>query len=191
VLVDSSHENQAQQAPPEIAKSPEFIKLQKAGATSLQILQIAEPIGVLRAFKMMDPAVASLQLPDQEKGSALAEIYRTGFIGAYARETAMTATYSGQPKKLGDMPLIVLSQKMDVMDVQKMFEAYPPAIRSRLTMEVMQRVADTSNENQDELAALSARGKRIVVEESGHFIQLDQPQVVIDAIREVFEQVAR
>jgi pimeloyl-ACP methyl ester carboxylesterase len=119
VLVDSSHENQNQQAPPEIAKSPEYIKLQKAGATSLQILQIAAPIGVLRAFKLMDPGVASLQLPDQEKGPALAEMYRTGFIGAYVRESDMMATYSSQPKKLGDMPLIVLSQKMDVMDVQK------------------------------------------------------------------------
>lgn len=191
VLVDSSHENQNQQAPPEIAKSPEYIKLQEAGATSLQVLQIAAPIGVLRTFKLMDPAVANLQLPDQEKGPALAEMYRTGFIGAYARETAMTAPYSGQPRKLGDIPLIVLSQKMDVMDVQKMFDAYPPAIRSLLTMEVMQQVADTYNEQQNELAALSTRGERIIVEDSGHFIQLDKPEVVIDAIREVFGQVPK
>jgi pimeloyl-ACP methyl ester carboxylesterase len=191
VLVDSSHENQSQQAPPEIAKSPEYIKLQKAGSTSLQILQIAEPIGLVRAFKMMDPGIASLQLPDKEKEPARAEMYRSGFIGAYVRETDMIATYSGQPKKLGDIPLIVLSQKMDVKDVQKMFEPYPPAIQSLLTMEVMQQVVDTYNGNQNELAALSTRGKYIVVEDSGHFIQLDKPDVVIDAIRDVFEQVAR
>ncbi len=190
VLVDSSHENQNQQAPPELAESPEYIKLQKAGAASLQILQVVAPIGVLRAFKLMDPGVASLQLPDQEKGPALAEMYRTSFIGAYVRESDMMATYSGQPKKLGDIPLIVLSQKMDLTDVQKMFEPYPPAIQSLLTTEVMQRVADTNNENHNELAALSTRGKRIIVEGSGHFIQLDKPQVVIDAIREVFGQVA-
>jgi pimeloyl-ACP methyl ester carboxylesterase len=191
VLVDSSHEKQNQQVPPEIAESPEWIKLQEGGATSLRILQIAAPIGVLRAFKLMDPAVANLQLPDQERGPALAEMYRTSFVGAYARESNMTATYSGQPRKLGDIPLIVLSQKMDLTDVQKMFESYPPAIRSLLTMEVMQRVADTNNENQNELAALSTRGKRIIVEGSGHFIQLDKPQVVIDAIREVFDQITK
>jgi len=191
VLVDSSHENQSQQTPPEIAESPEWIQLQEAGATSLRILPIAAPIGVLRAFKLMDPAVANLQLPDQEKVPALAEMYRTGFIGAYARESNMIATYSGQPRKLGDIPLIVLSQKMEVTDVQKMFEPYPPAIKSLLTTEVMQGVADTNNENQNELAALSTRGKRIIVEGSGHFIQLDKPQVVIDAIREVFGQIAR
>jgi pimeloyl-ACP methyl ester carboxylesterase len=55
----------------------------------------------------------------------------------------------------------------------------------------MQRVADTYNEQQNELAALSTRGKRIIVEETGHFIQLDAPKVVIDAIREVFDQIAR
>jgi pimeloyl-ACP methyl ester carboxylesterase len=34
-------------------------------------------------------------------------------------------------------------------------------------------------------------GKHIVVENSGHFIQAEQPQVVIDAIREVVEQVRK
>ncbi len=36
-----------------------------------------------------------------------------------------------------------------------------------------------------ELAALSSQGRRIVALGSGHGIQLDKPQVVIDAIREV------
>ena len=38
---------------------------------------------------------------------------------------------------------------------------------------------------QDELAALSPRGRVVVAEESGHSIQLDRPDVVIGAIREV------
>ena len=52
-------------------------------------------------------------------------------------------------------------------------------------------MVDSYNENQDELAALSIRGQRIAVEDSGHNIHLDQPQVVVDAVREVFEQVPR
>lgn len=40
-------------------------------------------------------------------------------------------------------------------------------------------------ELQSELAMLSPRGKLVVVEESGHFIQLDQPGSVVEAIREV------
>lgn len=39
---------------------------------------------------------------------------------------------------------------------------------------------------QEELAALSTRGRRVVARGSGHSVQLDEPGVVIDAIREVW-----
>lgn len=41
---------------------------------------------------------------------------------------------------------------------------------------------------QKELAALSPQGTQVVAENSGHAIQIDQPQIVIDAIREVVER---
>ncbi|MGI8405687.1 MAG: alpha/beta fold hydrolase, partial [Thermomicrobiales bacterium] len=41
----------------------------------------------------------------------------------------------------------------------------------------------------DRLAARSTRGQSTVVSGSGHFIQLDQPQAVIDAIKEVIRSV--
>ncbi len=41
---------------------------------------------------------------------------------------------------------------------------------------------------QDALAALSRRGRHIVASNSGHWIPLDQPQAVIDAIREVLAE---
>ena len=34
-------------------------------------------------------------------------------------------------------------------------------------------------------------GKHVAVENSGHFIQGEQPQMVIDAIRQVVEQVTK
>jgi len=184
VLVDSSHDAQNQQVPPELID--DFEKLKGMQSASYLFLRIAEPIGLLRSFKMAD--ASSSIFPEQQKEAALAEVYHAGFMGAYTRESEMTSAYYSQPRNLGDMPLIVLSQKMDA---QKLFEQYPPAIQSQLTMERWQQEADIYNEMQDELAALSTRGKRIVVEDSGHFIQLDQPQVVIDAIREVFEQAPR
>lgn len=45
----------------------------------------------------------------------------------------------------------------------------------------------TWDQRQAELARLSSRGTLVIVEESGHYIQLDQPQLVIDAILEVLE----
>ena len=44
---------------------------------------------------------------------------------------------------------------------------------------------------QEAVARLSLNGKIIVVPNSGHWIQLDQPQFVIDAIREVFQSARR
>ena len=37
----------------------------------------------------------------------------------------------------------------------------------------------------NQIAAMSTRGKRLTVENTGHYIQLEQPQVVVDSILEV------
>jgi pimeloyl-ACP methyl ester carboxylesterase len=42
-------------------------------------------------------------------------------------------------------------------------------------------------EMQKALAGLSSRSKHIIAEKSGHYIQRDQPELVIEAIRQVVE----
>ena len=37
------------------------------------------------------------------------------------------------------------------------------------------------------MAALSTRGKRVIAEGSGHYVQVEQPAVVVEAIPEVVE----
>ena len=51
--------------------------------------------------------------------------------------------------------------------------------------------AEVQTEMQSRLARLLRNSKHVVVEESGHFIQLDQPEVVIDTIRTVVESARR
>jgi len=193
VLVDSSHENQFQKSPPELE---EISKLQvEIGLTNLRIFRFAERFGLLRAFKLYDSAVASLHLAEKDEKSLLAGMYRTGYNLAIAREVEMTTAYFSQPGKLnslGDMPLIVLSAEKNVKamyDDLAMYAQYtdPP---SQLSMEVVQQLVNTLDQFQDELAALSTQGKRIDVKESGHNIHMEKPQVVVDAIREVYDQVA-
>jgi hypothetical protein len=41
---------------------------------------------------------------------------------------------------------------------------------------------------QDELARLSTRGTRTIAKNSSHYIQLDRPDLVIEAIRGVVDQ---
>ena len=50
-----------------------------------------------------------------------------------------------------------------------------------------QRVA--WDELQNELTALSDRGKRLIATQSGHVIQLDQPQLVIDAVADMVAEL--
>jgi len=40
---------------------------------------------------------------------------------------------------------------------------------------------------QAELAGLSSRGERVIAEESTHYIQFDQPELVIEAINHVLD----
>lgn len=81
---------------------------------------------------------------------------------------------------LGDIPLVVLAQGEFVV---------PDALG--LSVEDVQQAEAVWGEMQAELAALSSKGKRVVAERSGHYIQLDQPDFVIEAIREVVEAARR
>jgi pimeloyl-ACP methyl ester carboxylesterase len=74
---------------------------------------------------------------------------------------------------LGDIPLVVLSAQKWVL---------PPGFG--LSAEEM---AEIWAEMHAELASLSSRGKVVPAEESSHFIQCLQPDLVIDAILEVIE----
>ena len=188
VFVDSSHDDQTQRIPPEIADSPETAQARNKALATLRIYPIIERLGLIRAFKLYDPAIASLQFAENDKALLLAEMYRTGYIGAIGRELDMMNAYESQHrelKSLGDLPLIVLTRKVDAQD---MIEQIPPSLQS---MELAQQMADIVNGMQEELVALSTRGELIIVEDTGHNIQFDKPQAVIGAIREVFEQVAK
>ncbi|HLK54010.1 MAG TPA: alpha/beta hydrolase [Candidatus Angelobacter sp.] len=75
------------------------------------------------------------------------------------------------PQPLGDIPLIVLSRSRD---------EYPARFAEQLSAE--------HRAQQVELAALSRHARQMIVPESGHHIQLDQPRAVVDAIREAISE---
>jgi len=79
------------------------------------------------------------------------------------------------PYPLGNLPLVVLLQKLG-------YEP-PPGVDP----EEWKRVSDEKRRQKIEFTNLSHNSKLIVAENSGHHIQLDEPQVVIDAIRLVVE----
>jgi len=60
-----------------------------------------------------------------------------------------------------------------------------PTAMPGLTDAVNQANEQLWQQLQAELAGLSSQGRLVVAEGSGHYIQLDRPELVIDAIAEV------
>jgi pimeloyl-ACP methyl ester carboxylesterase len=75
-------------------------------------------------------------------------------------------------RPLGDIPIIVLTH-----------QAFPRGPAET------QAQRDAKNklwiDLHNQIAAMSTRGKRLSVENTGHYIQMEQPQVVVDSILEV------
>ena len=87
-------------------------------------------------------------------------------------DSVITRQVRAQALVLGPTPLIVLKSPGRV----------PPGERG-------ERLRADSTAAAERLAATSSRGKLIQVE-AGHYIQIDRPDAVIDAVREVLGDVA-
>ena len=61
----------------------------------------------------------------------------------------------------------------------------PPGMSDE-DFQVFNQVAE---ELQEDLASRSSNSRHIIAEKSGHFIQYEQPELVIDAIRDVVNAV--
>ena len=77
---------------------------------------------------------------------------------------------------LGDLPVVVLASGVFLREAPTRPEAGP-------------RLHEIWQDLQRDLADLSSNSVYSVVESSGHFIQRDQPEVVVDAIRRVLDSV--
>jgi len=92
-----------------------------------------------------------------------------GFDQLTSHEQVRTVT------SLGDLPVVVLASGTFLQLVPD------PRLASHMH--------NVWQELQRDLAQLSSNSKFVVVEDSGHFIQVDRPQVVTEAIKELVEQV--
>ncbi len=180
VLVDSSHEEQMLRTPKAILRLARRTDRWMTGILRLMQLLIAS--GTLALVPRLFP---------RQMSSMAAEEDRDAFWGVVAADPKNLATMqeeiavafdhfaairAAHITSLGDIPLIVLSHGKT---------QHMPGLPAEVNHEfeqVWQRM-------HIELAAQSSRGKRIVAEKSGHYIQLDQPELVIAAIREVVEAV--
>jgi pimeloyl-ACP methyl ester carboxylesterase len=172
LLVDSSHEQQANRLPPAEAETNE--------SAMLRIASLLAPFGLVRLSGIMDRRV------DESKASEEAKArLRVLYLLSHTLHTVIEESdafdddidSNTPPGPLGDLPLIVLSRGTP--------EQPTGPESSAEASESMKARWEVRNELQRELAALSTNGRQIIATESGHHIYADQPQLVLDSVREL------
>jgi pimeloyl-ACP methyl ester carboxylesterase len=168
VLVDSSHEEQFTRGPASMAA--EFRKgLEMDGP-----LAALAPLGLPRLL-------VGMQVREYVSSGALAD----EFVALTVRTPAMEASRSEAESvlrggdvpagaTLGDLPLVVLTAGRA--------ESWGLPAGDAAAMRKL-----WVDELQPELARLSTRGRRGIVDGSGHLIPIEKPQAVVEAVREVVE----
>jgi len=178
VLVDSAHEEEFLRAPEAVKRlQPKSVKMMNG---ILGLMQMATTAGVFALVPQLYPRQILNMVPEEARkmyqgitsADAKCVVAIREEYGAY--EDHFAAVRAAHITSLGDIPLIVLSHGKT-----QQIPGLPAAV-SREFEQIGQQM-------HVELAAQSSNGKRIVAEKSGHYIQLDQPGLVIDAIREVVE----
>jgi pimeloyl-ACP methyl ester carboxylesterase len=162
VLVDASHPEQQKRLPPELND------LDKTWQREQEFLEFSMPFGIPRllGFCGDDARIRAVECNFHSAREGVAEL----------RAVAESAAQTAATGSLGDMPLVVLSHDPDKPDPD-------------LPSDLLKPTNDAWEQMQEELAHLSSRGRREIAENSGHYIQLDRPELVIAAVRGVVDQV--
>ena len=178
VLVDSAHEDQMNRFPQEAVASVDLEKMTKM----MSLLSYVFSTGVPALLHSRIPLQTDLPEPLARTARALLASSRKGVATMVAEQNGLR---EGQDqvravRDLGETPLVVLSHGKPT-----------PLPKGRtITPDVERRYEETWQALQAELAALSTRGELIVAKESGHVIQLDEPGLVVEAIRRLTEKVS-
>jgi pimeloyl-ACP methyl ester carboxylesterase len=183
VLVDPAHaEDWVTPAPKEQVQIDRGVRLCRYGALTARIglarivatlvgfgqirtARLLVRIASRRGLSRQDEAIlAPVRKLPRELRPALAQFWsKPHYFEALGSQIASVCVSAGQVLEAtaggyGDLPLITISS------------TDPGAYRLR---------------QQDSMATLSTRGRHVMASESGHWIPLDQPEVVIDAIKDV------
>ena len=162
VLVDASHPDQ------ENRFSPEVKTMEGSWRREAEFLEYTMPLGIPRLLDLCDedPVLRAAECNFHTAAESVAE------LKSFPESAAQTAA-SGS---LGDLPLAVLSHDPDKPSAD-------------LPADVAQPLNDSWAKMQKELSQLSTRGTQVTAKNSSHYIQMDRPDVVIDAVRGMLDQV--
>jgi pimeloyl-ACP methyl ester carboxylesterase len=166
ILVDSALEDE------------EAVTFTKSLQPSPLLLKVLATIGVTRLPYTLGAETPGLTSPELEDEQAAIASHRK-HIFAIADETSSLeesfAENRSHPMSLGDKPLMVLTAG----SVQTEGTGLSP--------EQADQLDKLHSESQASLTRRSDNARQIIAEESGHYIQVEKPELVRDAIRQVVE----
>ncbi len=162
VLVDASHPDQDKRFPPELQN------MQGSWEREALFVEFSMPFGIPRLMGLCEEN-PSLRAAECNWRNARENLEEMKAFKDSAAETAATGS-------LGNIPLVALSHD-------------PEKPSSELAPDLAKPTNDAWEKMQEELAHLSTRGTQMIAKNSAHYIQLDRPDVVIDAVRTVVQQV--
>lgn len=169
VLVDSAHEDQ-------FRRYPEPVVASTVRATQqVRTLEILITLGIPALIPSLAPLEPRLPKPIAEANRALTTADPKHVTAGRGEIEGQMQGGTKPVTTLGNLPLVVLSRG----------HTDPGMFDASVTPEVVAQTERLWTEMQLELTALSSQGQRVVAQKSGHSIQLDQPDLVIGAIREV------
>lgn len=178
VLVDPSHEDLGRDIG---ALDPESDRRHWNYVEELGACLHAEPGDLVAGSKLFSLCVAgpvprysdAINAVEMERGAQPARMH--AWISEMTHVWSESADQVRRsPRDLGDIPIVVLTK-----------EPSPPTATE--TPELRAAKNAVWLRLHEEIAAMSSRGRRLTVENSGHYIQLDRPEVVVNAIREVLD----
>lgn len=160
LLIDSSHEQQARRITEADWRKGPARHIAVAARRQGRILgarRLADSLGLMRS---LDADVAREVLPEYA-AAARAIMLSTRFRRVVVRELLMMTHTWGAPPRLGSTPLTVLTAAKQPRSVKSVWV-----------------------QMQEELAALSSDSEHVVCD-AGHYLHLDNPGLVIQAIRDL------
>ena len=161
IFVDASHPDQENRFPPELRA------LEGSSHREEQFIAFTMQFGFPRLLGLCDddPVERAAECNRNSAKEKLAEGISFPVSAAQAAETG----------PFGDMPLLVLSH-----DPDKLYSELPPDV-AKSTNQAWEKM-------QEELAHLSTRGTQVISKNSSHYIQFDNPALVVSSVHSIVEQ---
>lgn len=174
VMVDASH-------PDQVARLGRVVKANVDPTQLAWMVRIANALSWTGAVRLMTGG----DVPNLPKdASARIAAYSSGSIkgaGAELEGFHQTMDQARAVRSFGDRPLIVLTAMAPLTAAQRK--------GLNLTPQDGARMKQAWKALHTEMAALSSRGRQQIVPDSGHYIQIDRPDVVIAAVEQVVDAV--